>query len=163
MFLCVGICFLYSIFVHCGLFQGAGGAGAVLPQVPAPRHPGRHGRLHTGAHPGLDRHGGQRGNVSYPAVCSSPFSYRSPPWTGSSWWPERPCKLSCSLYSPSYRSPSWTGSSWRPESSVSDPHKFSCGSGSRIPKMSIWIRIRLRIRIQGGKHKRRISKKKNFN
>ena len=26
-------------------------------------------------------------------------------------------------------------------SSVSDPHKFSCGSGSRILKMSIWIRI----------------------
>ena len=25
--------------------------------------------------------------------------------------------------------------------SVSDLHKFSCGSGSRIPKMSIWIRI----------------------
>ena len=25
--------------------------------------------------------------------------------------------------------------------SVSDPHKFSCGSGSRIPKMSIWLRI----------------------
>ena len=40
--------------------------------------------------------------------------------------------------------------------SVSDPHKFSCGSGSRIPKMSIWIRI------QGGKHKRRISTQKNF-
>ena len=36
--------------------------------------------------------------------------------------------------------------------SVSDPHKFSYGSGSRIPKMSIWIRIRMRIRIQGGKH-----------
>ena len=39
---------------------------------------------------------------------------------------------------------------WRclARSSVSDPHKFSCGSGSgsRIPKMSIWIRI------QGGKH-----------
>ena len=34
--------------------------------------------------------------------------------------------------------------------SVSDPHKFSCGSGSMIPKMSIWIRVR--IRIQGGKH-----------
>ena len=32
--------------------------------------------------------------------------------------------------------------------SVSDPNKFSCGSGSRIPKMFIWIRIR--IRIQGG-------------
>ena len=32
------------------------------------------------------------------------------------------------------------------KTSVSDPHKFSCGSGSRIPKMSIWIRI------QGGKH-----------
>ena len=32
--------------------------------------------------------------------------------------------------------------------SVSDPHKFSCGSGSRIPKMSIWIRMR----IQGGNH-----------
>ena len=29
---------------------------------------------------------------------------------------------------------------------VSDPHKFSCGSGSRIPNMSILIRI------QGGKH-----------
>ena len=25
--------------------------------------------------------------------------------------------------------------------SFSDPHKFSCGSGSRITKMSIWIRI----------------------
>ena len=27
------------------------------------------------------------------------------------------------------------------EISVSDPHEFSCGSGSRIPKMPIWIRI----------------------
>ena len=26
-------------------------------------------------------------------------------------------------------------------SSVTDLHKFSCGSGSRIPKMYIWIRI----------------------
>ena len=29
--------------------------------------------------------------------------------------------------------------------SVSDPHKFSCGSGSRIPIMSIWIRIRIEV------------------
>ena len=28
----------------------------------------------------------------------------------------------------------------RLQTSVSDPHKFSCGSRSRIPKMSIWIR-----------------------
>ena len=27
------------------------------------------------------------------------------------------------------------------QSSVSDSLKFSCGSGSRIPKMSLWIRI----------------------
>ena len=27
--------------------------------------------------------------------------------------------------------------------SVSDPHKVSCGSGSRIPKMSFWNRIRI--------------------
>ena len=45
--------------------------------------------------------------------------------------------------------PAWT--------SVSDPHKFSCGSGSRITKMSIWIRMW--IRIQGGKHKRIITQK----
>ena len=35
---------------------------------------------------------------------------------------------------------------YRRSMGVSDPHKFSCGSGSRITKMSIWIRI------QGGKH-----------
>ena len=36
-----------------------------------------------------------------------------------------------------------TSCSWRGDVlviiSVSDPHKFSCGPGSRIPKMSIWI------------------------
>ena len=35
----------------------------------------------------------------------------------------------------------WYKSTSTVSSSVSDPHKFSCGSGSRILKMSIWIRI----------------------
>ena len=45
---------------------------------------------------------------------------------------------------------------YRRSMGVSDPHKFSCGSGSRITKMSIWIRI------QGGKHWRRIITHKFF-
>ena len=40
--------------------------------------------------------------------------------------------------------------------SVADPHLLLCGSGSRIQKMSIWIRI------LGGKDKRRKNKPKHF-
>ena len=43
-------------------------------------------------------------------------------------------------------------------SSVADPHLLLCGSGSRIQKMSIWIRIRN----LGGKDKRRKTTQKMF-
>ena len=50
---------------------------------------------------------------------------------------------------------------------VSDPHKFSCGPGSRIQKMSMWIRIQTPHFLfgsgsKGGKNLRRQLKQTNF-
>ena len=56
-------------------------------------------------------------------------------------------KFSILTRSDSDPDPATSGVRIRVYNSVLDPQKFSCRSGSRIPKMSIWIRI------QGGKHK----------